>query len=73
MTVLSQANLDNDALDPLALEIDASQGEKVAKSVFYFLGRIVCYPSEAAQIAHALWCIHTHFMAAWKSTPRLWN
>lgn len=36
-----------------------------------FLGRFVVYPSEHAQIAHALWVVHTHLMDKWESTPRL--
>jgi hypothetical protein len=36
-----------------------------------FLHRFVSYPSEHAHIAHALWCVHTHLMDRWESTPRL--
>jgi Protein of unknown function (DUF3631) len=39
--------------------------------VHEFLGRFVAYPSEHAQIAHALWIIHCHLMDAWDSTPRI--
>src|SRR4029450_11052659 len=35
------------------------------------LGRFVAYPSEHAQVAHALWVVHTHMMSRWDSTPRL--
>lgn len=35
------------------------------------LGRFVSYPSENARIAHALWCVHTHMMDQWDTTPRL--
>ena len=47
-------------LDRQVIKFDASQGEKMAKAVFDYLGRFVCYPNEYAQIAHTLWCIHTH-------------
>ena len=36
-----------------------------------FLARFVSYPSEHAHVAHALWCVHTHLMDKWESTPRL--
>ena len=36
-----------------------------------FLGRFVAYPSEHAQVAHALWIAHTHLMNEWDSTPRI--
>src|SRR5262245_3373250 len=39
--------------------------------IFSFLGRFVAYPSEHAQVAHALWIVHTHLMDEWASTPRL--
>lgn len=58
-------------LDRRVIEFDASKGEKMAKAVFDYLGRFVCYPNEHAQVAHTLWCIHTHLMPAWESTPRL--
>jgi hypothetical protein len=35
------------------------------------LARFVSYPSEHALVAHALWCVHTHLMDRWESTPRL--
>src|SRR5262245_27083223 len=50
--------------------VDVS-GDQMADRVFSFLGRFVAYPSEHAHIAHALWCIHTHLMDRWESTPRL--
>ena len=45
-------------------------GELFAK-VYEFLSRFVAYPSEHAHVAHVLWIVHTHCMAAWESTPRL--
>jgi hypothetical protein len=36
-----------------------------------FLGRFVAYPSPHAQVAHTLWCAHTHCMEQWHTTPRL--
>jgi len=39
--------------------------------VYKFLGRFICFPSEHAHVAHALWCIHTHLMDQWDSTPRI--
>jgi hypothetical protein len=68
---LNILNLDHEALDCIALENDARQGEKMIKAVFDFLGRFVSYPSEYAQVAHALWCVHTHLMPVWESTPRI--
>jgi len=61
----------NDELDALAIESDARQGERVLNEAHAFLGRFVSYPSEHAQVAHALWCLHTHLMDQWESTPRL--
>jgi hypothetical protein len=40
-------------------------------SVFKFLGRFIAYPSEDAQVAHCLWCVHAHLMDEWDSTPRI--
>ena len=39
--------------------------------LYGFIGRFVSYPSEHARVAHALWIIHAHLMAAWESTPRI--
>lgn len=36
-----------------------------------FLSRFVCYPSEAARVAHVLWIGHCWFMDEWDSTPRI--
>src|SRR5215469_10752349 len=65
------APLSNDELDRQVLDADARQGERMIQSVFDFLGRFVSYPSEHAQVAHVLWCVHTHLMDRWESTPRL--
>jgi hypothetical protein len=47
------------------------EGAELLNDVTAFLGKFVAYPSEQAQIAHALWIAHTHFMSAWDSTPRI--
>jgi hypothetical protein len=41
------------------------------EKVYAFLGRFVSYPSDHAHVAHSLWCLHTHLMDRWDSTPRL--
>jgi hypothetical protein len=66
-----KALLSNDELDALAIKSDAQSGERMMARVSAFLGRFVSYPSEHAQVAHALWCVHTHLMDRWESTPRL--
>ena len=65
------APLSNNDLDKLALEADARLGERMLAKVYGFLGRFISYPNEDAHIAHALWCVHTHLMDKWESTPRL--
>ena len=50
---------------------DADVGADIVDDVASFLRRFVAYPSEHALIAHALWCVHAHAMAAWESTPRI--
>lgn len=62
---------DNAALDQQILDREAREGERMLQAVYDFLGRFVSYPSEHAQVAHAIWCIHTHLMHLWDSTPRL--
>ena len=47
-----------------------STGE-LLQSIYDFLARFVAYPSEHARIAHALWILHAHTVAAAESTPRL--
>jgi Protein of unknown function (DUF3631) len=66
-----KALLSNAELDDLTIKSDAQSGERMMALVSTFLGRFVSYPSEYAQIAHALWCVHTHLMDRWESTPRL--
>jgi hypothetical protein len=53
------------------MEFDAQQGERMMQALYDFLGRFVCYPSEHAHVAHALWIAHAHLMHRWDSTPRL--
>jgi len=65
----NQAN--NAMLDTIAERVDAERGTKVLNDVHHFLGRFVAYPSEHAQVAHTLWCLHTHLMDCWEATPRL--
>ena len=61
----------NAELDRKVLEIDAGQGAATLRAVHDFLGRFVRYPSKHAQVAHTLWCAHTHCMDFWYTTPRL--
>ncbi|MEV6876015.1 DUF3631 domain-containing protein [Amycolatopsis sp. NPDC051128] len=46
-------------------------GVAILDRVYDFLGRFVAYPSDAAQIAHALWIAHTHLMDEWETTARI--
>jgi Protein of unknown function (DUF3631)/Bifunctional DNA primase/polymerase, N-terminal len=48
----------------------ANEGEAALNAVHAYLTRFVAFPSEAASVAHTLWCGHTHMMSAWESTPR---
>ena len=66
-----KALLSNAELDGLAIESDVRSGERMMARVSAFLCRFVSYPSEHAQVAHALWCVHAHLMDRWESTPRL--
>lgn len=52
-------------------EAALSQGEIMLYSVHAFLGRFIVYPNEHVHDAHALWCVHTHLMDSWDTTPRL--
>jgi hypothetical protein len=61
----------NNELDRLAVENDEAKGDVVLRKVYEFTGRFIVYPSEAAHVAHTLWCVHAHLMDAWYSTPRL--
>ena len=51
--------------------IEVIDGAKLLDDICGFLKRFVAYPSEAACSAHTLWCVHTHLMDAWESTPRI--
>jgi Protein of unknown function (DUF3631) len=64
-------DLDNAALDAIAIEADGRQGEQALNAVFEFLARFVSYPSKDARVAHTLWCAHAHLMERWDSTPRI--
>jgi Protein of unknown function (DUF3631) len=66
-----KTNLSNAELDCLAIESDTRTGERIMAQLSAFLRRFVSYPSEHAQVAHALWCVHAHLMDKWESTPRL--
>ena len=61
----------NAELDQQILDEEARQGERMLESVYQFLGKYVAYPSDHAQVAHALWVVHTHPMDIWASTPRI--
>jgi hypothetical protein len=61
----------NNELDAQIIEWDSRQGERILEKVYAFLGRFVSYPSDHAHVAHSLWCLHTHLMDRWDSTPRL--
>jgi hypothetical protein len=67
----ASASATNADLDMVVLRTDARQGEVVLRKVYDFLGRFVAYPSEDAHVAHTLWCVHTHFMDVWETTPRI--
>lgn len=47
------------------------EGARLLDDVCGFLARFVVYPSSAANLAHALWIVHTHLMDCWESTPRI--
>src|SRR5215470_12685835 len=49
----------------------ARKAEMMLAQVYGFLSRFSSFPSEYAHIAHALWCVHTHLMDKWESTPRI--
>jgi hypothetical protein len=61
----------NAELDQLAIASDTQRGRRMLADVGAFLGRFISYPSEHALTAHALWCLHTHLMHEWDTTPRL--
>jgi hypothetical protein len=51
--------------------IPETDGVRVLNDALAYQKRFVCYPSEHAAVAHALWNAHAHMMDAWESTPRL--
>lgn len=57
--------------DEIAPCAHARQGDVMLQAVCEFLRRFVAYPSDHAHTAHALWCVHTHLMDRWESTPRI--
>ncbi|MCH9729157.1 MAG: DUF3631 domain-containing protein [Actinomycetia bacterium] len=50
---------------------DNPDGAELMSALTDFLGRFVSYPNRHAHIAHALWILHSWFMQAWESTPRI--
>lgn len=60
---------ENEALDQVA--IDQENIASIIADLYDYLGRFICYPSEEAHVAHALWCAHAHLMDHWITTPRL--
>jgi Protein of unknown function (DUF3631) len=56
---------------PTLEKVARGEGEALLEQVSKFLSRFIAYPSEHAQIAHALWIAHAHMMDAWESTPRI--
>lgn len=61
----------NAELDATVIELDAGMGVAMMNEVHKFLGRFIIYPNEHAHTAHALWCVHTHLMPQWETTPRI--
>lgn len=55
--------------DPWDAAVDT--GAQLLNDIHSFVGRFVAYPSAETHVAHTLWVVHTHLMAAWESTPRL--
>ena len=68
---IALSTMTNADLDRKIIEQEARQGDLMLRAVYEFLGRFVLYPSEHAQTAHTLWCVHTHLMHLWDTTPRL--
>jgi hypothetical protein len=46
-------------------------GAELLDQIYEFLGRFIAYPDRHAQVAHALWCVHTHLLDKFETTPRL--
>jgi Protein of unknown function (DUF3631) len=61
----------NAELDRYIIDCEEPNGERMLAAVYAFLGRFVAYPGDDAHVAHTLWCVHTHLMGRWESTPRL--
>lgn len=53
------------------IDIDPENAADLLDDVHAFLGRFIAYPSAETQVAHTLWIVHAHLMAAWESTPRI--
>jgi hypothetical protein len=64
-------DMTNAELDVWIDEEENPSGDVLLTRVHKFLGRFVGYPSVHAQVAHALWIVHTHMMDQWDSTPRI--
>ncbi|WP_338827629.1 DUF3631 domain-containing protein [Bradyrhizobium sp. 27S5] len=62
---------DNIELDRFVEQVDLGQGERVLREIYEFIGRYVRYPSDHAQVAHALWIVHSHCMQHFHTSPRL--
>jgi hypothetical protein len=60
---------ENDELDRIALDQESIPA--IMADLYDYLGRFICYPSEEAHVAHALWCVHAHLMEHWDTTPRI--
>lgn len=63
--------MSNAELDAVVADADAQLGDRMMTAVYQFIGRFVAYPSDHAQVAHALWITHCHLMQKWDSTPRI--
>ena len=64
-------NINPDAFLQERSATTADIGAQLLADIHDFLGKYVVYPTPEAQIAHAVWVIHTHMMEAWISTPRI--
>ena len=61
----------NVELDAVVLDQDERRGEIMMQAVYDRLRKFINYPGEHEHVAHALWCVHTHLMNVWESTPRI--
>jgi hypothetical protein len=57
--------------DKPAPQLVPLDGAGLLDDILDFIRQYVAYPSDHASTAHALWVAHTHLMACWESTPRL--